>query len=111
MKRGEIYWMNIKSNVKHVNKGFRPVLIVSNNICNKTSPVITAVPLTTADKKYLPTHVITYVNGTKNTILCEHVMPVNKDDIKPYNKFAEISQGTMDLVSVALMKQLGIMGC
>lgn len=109
MHRGEIYWTNVETNVQHVNKGFRPVLIVSNDICNETSQVVTVVPLTTADKKFMPTHVITYVNGIKNTILCEHVMPANKDDIKPFNKFAELSRGTMDLVSVALMKQLGIM--
>ena len=111
MHRGEVYWMNVESNVEHINKGFRPVLIVSNDICNETSQVVTVVPLTTADKKFMPTHVVTYVNGIKNTILCEHVMPVNKDDIKPFNKFAELSRGTMDLVSVALMTQLGIMGC
>lgn len=109
MHRGEIYWMNVESNVEHINKGFRPVLIVSNDSCNEHSSVVTVVPLTTADKKFMPTHVVTYVNGIKNTILCEHVMPVNKDDLKPINKFAELSKGTMDLVSVALMKQLGIM--
>lgn len=109
MHRGEVYWMNVESNVEHINKGFRPVLIVSNDSCNEHSSVVTVVPLTTADKKFMPTHVATYMNGIKNTILCEHVMPVNKDDIKPFNKFAELSRGTMDLVSVALMKQLGIM--
>lgn len=108
MHRGEIYWMNVESNVEHINKGFRPVLIVSNDSCNEHSSVVTVVPLTTADKKFMPTHVVTYVNGAKNTILCEHVMPVNKDEIKSFNKFAELSRETMDLVSVALMKQLGI---
>ena len=111
MHRGEIYWTNVETNVQHVNKGFRPVLVVSNDICNETSHVVTVVPLTTADKKFMPTHVATYVNGIKNTILCEHVMPVNKEDLKDINKFAELPKGTMDLVSVALMKQLGIMGC
>ena len=111
MHRGEIYWTNVETNAQHVNKGFRPVLVVSNDICNETPQVVTVVPLTTADKKFMPTHVVTHVNGIKNTILCEHVMPVNKDDLKLINKFAELPNGTMDLVSVALMKQLGIMGC
>lgn len=109
MHRGEIYWMNVESNVQHINKGFRPVLIVSNDACNTNSPVVTVVPLTTADKKYMPTHVVTYIEGTKNTILCENLMSVNSFDIKPESKFAELSKGTMDLVSIALMKQLGIM--
>ena len=109
MKRGEVYRMAIESNVEHINKGFRPVLIVSNDACNEFSEVLTVVPLTSADKKFMPTHVVTYLNGIRNTILCEHVMPVNKSDIKSSFKYAELNKGTMDLVSVALMKQLGIM--
>lgn len=31
MKRGEVYWLDVKSDVKHVNVGNRPVLIVSND--------------------------------------------------------------------------------
>lgn len=109
MRRGEVYWLDIETNVEHVNRGHRPVLIVSNDICNANSPVVTVVPLTTADKKYMPTHVVTYIEGTKNTILCENLMSVNSFNIKAESKFAELSKGTMDLVSIALMKQLGIM--
>ena len=59
MKRGEVYWLDVKSDVKHVNVGNRPVLIVSNDKCNKNSPVVTVVPITSENKKSMPTHVIT----------------------------------------------------
>lgn len=70
MKRGEVYWLDVKSYVKHVNAGNRPVLIVSNDKCNQNSPVVTVVPLTSENKKSMPTHVITYLGNIRNTILC-----------------------------------------
>lgn len=110
MKRGEVYWLDVKSEVKHVNVGHRPVLIVSNDKCNEFSPVVTVVPLTSERKKYLPTHVVTYIKGIKNTILCEHIMPVNADEILEENKMCTLRRNTMDKVSFALMKQIGILG-
>lgn len=109
MKRGEVYWMDVKTNVNHVNCGFRPVLIVSNNKCNYFSPTVTVVPLTSEKKKFLPTHVTVYLKNVKNTILCEQVMPVNSEEILYKNKICELSESTMDKVSIAMMKQLGIM--
>lgn len=109
MHRGEIYWVNIQSGAEHVNHGMRPALIVSNNACNECSPNITVVPLTTAAKKPMPTHVTCYINGTRNTILCESIVSINASGILPSKKFAELSKDMMDLVSIALMKQLGIM--
>lgn len=109
MKRGEVYWLDIKSDVKHVNLGRRPVLIVSNDKCNQFSPVVTVVPLTSENKKFMPTHVETYLGSIKNTILCEQVMPVNSDEILDENRICYIGKLTMDKVAIALMKQIGIM--
>lgn len=109
MKRGEVYWLDVKSDVKHVNVGNRPVLIVSNDKCNKNSPVVTVVPLISEKKKSMPTHVITYLGNIRNTILCEHIMPANADEILEQNKICTLSKSTMDKVAIALMKQIGIM--
>ena len=108
IKRGEVYWLEVKSDVKHVNLGRRPVLIVSNDKCNYFSPAVTVVPLTSENKKYLPTHVNFEMNGIRNCALCEQVMPVNSDGIIDKNKIGKLSESTMDKVSIALMKQLGI---
>ena len=109
MKRGDIYWMNVKSEVKHVNTGNRQVLVISNNKCNEFSSVITVVPLTSENKKYLPTHVETYLGNIKNTILCEQIISINKSEIIVKSKICSLSKDTMDRVSLALMKQIGIM--
>lgn len=39
--------------------GFRPVIIVSNNLANEYSSVITILPMTSrTEKKKMPTHVV-----------------------------------------------------
>lgn len=109
MKRGEVYWMDVKSNVEHINNCIRPVLIVSNEKCNEHSRIVHVIPLTTARKKPLPTHVKTMIDGKLNTILCEQIMPVNSFEIGENNKICALPKSVMDKVSIAMMKQLGIM--
>ena len=41
----------------HIQKGVRPVVIVSNNKACEVSPTLIIVPLTSRDKRPLPTHV------------------------------------------------------
>lgn len=69
-----------------IQSGYRPVLIVQNNIGNKYSPTTIVVPITTKkeQKQYLPTHVRANKQpGLRHnsTILCEQVMTVNQDSL------------------------------
>lgn len=110
MKRGDVYWYGVKNDdVKHINKGRRPVLIVSNDKCNNNSPSVHAVPFTASIKKFLPTHVKVEMNHATNFALCEQVFLLNKDDIDKNNYICTLRKEEMDLISIALMKQLGIM--
>ena len=55
--RGDIFFMKQDNFAEPgVSAGERPVVVVSNNKMNATSPSCIIVPLTTADKKPLPTH-------------------------------------------------------
>lgn len=62
-KRGEVYLCQMgdsNSNQGSEIKGLRPVVIISNNICNKYSPVVTVTPLTSSQIKLgndIPVHV------------------------------------------------------
>lgn len=88
--------------------GSRPWLVVSNNACNQSSPVITVVPLTTQNKVTLPTHVEFESNGKQNTILCEQIrsLPVRLLENASYKW--TMSESTMRLVDEALAVQLDI---
>ena len=69
-----------------IQSGYRPVLIVQNNIGNKYSPTTIVVPITTKkeQKQYLPTHVRANKQpGLRHnsTILCEQIITVNQDSL------------------------------
>lgn len=88
----------------------RPYLIVSNNACNESSPVITVVPFTSKDKKYLPTHVYVNLYGHKQTILCEQVRAFNKKNLESNGSYfiSKMPDYIMKKVDKCLAIQLGL---
>lgn len=88
----------------------RPWLVVSNNKCNQSSPIFTVVPLTTATKSDLPTHVTFKVGDVTNTILCEQIRTVsqqaffNSGSVYKYT----MSEKYMAMVDEALAIQLNL---
>lgn len=66
-------------------KGYRPCLIISNNLNNKYSNIVIIVPITSRDKKDLPMHYVLYndkysfFNSKKNTVLTEQIRCIGAD--------------------------------
>lgn len=108
MKRGEVYWLDIDSNVKNITQGRRPYLIISNDKCNESSPFIYVIPLTTARKPSIPTHVKIMFNEKINTILCENVFPVDKKYLESGRYIGCISEKEMRKISEAVKVQFEI---
>ena len=106
--RGEIFYMTLKEQVGSEQQGGRPVIVVSNETCNKFSPIVTIVPLTTKDKKPLPTHVELNVEGLPvyGTILCEQVQSVSQYRLSNY--VGEVDDSIMRKIEKALCVQLDI---
>lgn len=71
-------------------RGERPVLVVSNNINNQYSNVVTIVPLTSRSKKSLPIHYFLYkkkyirLPSDISTVLCEQIRSIDKSRIKGF---------------------------
>lgn len=59
IKRWEIYWADLRPDTGSEQGGFRPVLVLSNNILNTYSPVVMIAPLTRLNKnaKDFPTDI------------------------------------------------------
>ena len=49
--RGEIYWADLNPTMGHEQAGFRPILIISNNIFNQRSGTIIALAITSQPQK------------------------------------------------------------
>ena len=68
-------------------RGVRPVLVVSSNINNQFSRVVTIVPLTSRTKTSLPVHYYLYKKKYDrlicdvSTVLCEQIRTVDKSRI------------------------------
>lgn len=58
MKRGEIYFANLDSTIGSEIKKKRPVLIVSNDVSNKFSSLVTVIPITSNVKRVYPFEVL-----------------------------------------------------
>lgn len=78
IERGDIYYIiDFRDNVGSEQNAGRPAIIVSNNLCNKHSPVVEVVFLTTQPKTDLPTHVTIRSTAKVSTAICEQISSVS----------------------------------
>lgn len=87
IKRGEIYYADLRPVVGSEQGGIRPVLILQNDVGNKYSPTTIIAVLTSQSKPSLPTHVLVHsdeVNGLdKDSVIeLEQIRTIDKKRIK-----------------------------
>lgn len=82
--RGDIVWADNIGAIGNIQSGRRPYLIISNNKCNQTSNIITAIPLTSKYKRYLPTHYTILLNSIENIVLTEQITCISQSNIVEY---------------------------
>lgn len=87
----------------------RPAIVVSNNLCNKHSPVVEVVYTTSSKRKHLlPTHVILHSTPITSVALCESVYSVDKSRIQRI--IGHCSTTEMVKINNALTISLGLKG-
>ncbi len=110
IKRSSIWWADLTADQtgQELNK-CRPVLVVSNDIGNSASPVITVVPISSKPKT-LPTHVeigTTYNTSSEtSTVLAECIRSIDKSRLGDFVGF--ITQEEMKEVNTAMSISLGL---
>lgn len=106
--RGVVCYYDFGRQVGSVQGSYRPCLIVGNNKQNTSSNICVVVPITSADKKSLPTHII-IPKGQYNvsgTILCEQLFTVSQDLLEVTN--VHIGEELMSKVDHALSIELDL---
>lgn len=93
----------------HIQKGPRPVIIVSNDHLNQNSSVVLAVPCTTQIKRNFPTHVLFVMDNQVSIALTEQVCPVNVDEL--VNIKYTLEEYIMTQVDEALKISMGMVPC
>ena len=104
--RGEIYYIDFGDGVGSEQKGYRPAVIISNNIGNRNSTTVIVAAITTLrpNKVKLPTHV--YV-GTEtgldnpSLILLEQIRTISKERVSDY--VGTLSEGQIKALWRALV--------
>ena len=111
IKRGEIYYADLRPVVGSEQGGVRPVLIVQNDIGNKFSPTVIAAAITSQkDKSALPTHIeVDAVNcglAKDSVVLLEQVRTIDKRRLK--EKMGSLDTADMGKVDHALSVSFGL---
>lgn len=109
-KRNEIYSACLPKTSQSVQYGKRPVLIVQNDVGNEMSPTTIVAPITSRNKKPMPTHVL-LGSGTGLTsnsfVLCEQLVTINTSTLG--EKMGEVrNQKKLNEINEALKCSLGL---
>lgn len=88
-KRGTVWWFHDTDSIDpedHVQRGNRPVLVVSNDEGNSTNPTLICLAITTKVEKKTKTINVIIKNdkGEDNTVLCNQFKTVNKSQLTKY---------------------------
>lgn len=87
-RNGDIFMADLPDDTEgSLQSGSRPVLVISNNLANLYSSVVTIIPLTSCThKKPLPTHVVISERRCglekQSVVPAEQIMSINKKQLK-----------------------------
>lgn len=106
IRRGQVWFYKpTVSPSGSIQKGPRPVIIVSNNVLNSSSGVVLAVPCTTQIKRNFPTHALFIMNNRVNVAVTEQVCPINVDELDDLK--CTLDDYIMERIDAALQVSLG----
>lgn len=112
MKRGDIYFVELRNPYGYQNSietKRRPVVIVSSDIGCRTAPIVMVAPLTTKFKHLscnVPVRWTYYYRPSQ--VLCNQLMTIPVDEIKPENFAGFLSEEELRAVNNGVLISLGI---
>ena len=109
MKRGDMYYADLRPVIGSEQGGVRPVLIIQNDVGNKHSPTVICAAITSKmNKAKLPTHI--ELNANKydmvkdSVILLEQLRTIDKKRLK--DRVCHLDKEIMKEVNTGLMVSL-----
>lgn len=107
INRGEIYMVDLKISVGSEQSGYRPVLVIQNDVGNKYSPTVIVAAITSSiSKALLPTHVELPGELSKTSIvLLEQMRTLDKSRLK--QKVTTLTREKMKEIDRAILVSLG----
>ncbi|MDO9536402.1 MAG: type II toxin-antitoxin system PemK/MazF family toxin [Bacillota bacterium] len=111
VKRGFIFYSDLSPVIGSEQGGFRPVLVIQNNVGNRYSPTVIVAAITShIEKAKLPTHVELsakkYGLEKDSVILLEQIRTIDKQRLQ--QKITELDDRIMSTIDEALKISLGL---
>ncbi len=76
-KQGDIVFVDFTPTKGHEQKGYRPAIVISNDVFNLNTKMVMLCPITT-NEKYFPTHyLLKNSKKIKGSVLCEHIRSID----------------------------------
>ena len=108
INRGEIYYTNLDLVTGSEQGGYRPIVVLQNNIGNFYSPTTIAAAITSRLKTNMPTHV--HIENKclpfNSVILLEHIRTIDKSRLEEYK--GKLTQEEISELDKALAISLGL---
>lgn len=109
IRRGDIYYADLRPVVGSEQGGVRPVLIIQNDVGNKHSPTVICAAITSKmNKAKLPTHIELdshrYEMVKDSVVLLEQLRTIDKKRLK--DKVCHLDQDIMEKVNRGLLVSL-----
>ena len=109
MKRGDVFWGNFDPTLGSEIQKTRPCLIVSNDIANRFSPLVTVIPLTSQKLDKIFPHEVLVENNPKLKNAKIKVNQIRTFDKQRLGKWiSHLSASNMKKVDAALALHLGL---
>ena len=96
-KQSDVVFLDFNPTKGHEQSGFRPAVVISNNVFNENTKMVMVCPITSNEKEF-PTHYcLEDTKKIKGSVLCEHVRSVDyeKRDVKFIEKMSDEDFETM----------------
>ena len=111
MKRGDIFYADLRPVVGSEQGGIRPVLIIQNDVGNRYSPTVICAAITSQiNKAKLPTHIeidcCKYSLVKDSVVLLEQIRTIDKKRLR--EKIGHLDGDLMRKINKALLVSIGL---
>ena len=113
VKRGDVFFADLRPVVGAEQGGIRPVVIIQNDIGNRYSPTVICAAITSKiNKAKMPTHVAIQANEFElmrdSVVLLEQIRTIDKRRLK--DRICHLTGESMERVDECLMISMGLGG-
>lgn len=111
VKRGDVFYADLRPVVGSEQGGIRPVVIIQNDIGNRYSPTVICAAITSKiNKAKMPTHVAVPANEHElvrdSVVLLEQIRTIDKRRLK--DKICHLNSEAMAQIDACLLVSLGM---